>query len=475
MEKLSNFVCWIFVLVLHAQIGYSQNSDSLLHQRYMDVASRIAARALTDQEGYEWLRELCNIGPRLSGSENSLKAIQWAKARMEKIGLDRIMLQPVMVPHWERGKIESAEIIEPYQPLNVGALGGSIATPPEGLLAGVLEVSSFKELESRANEAKGKIIFFNHPMNQALLNTFQAYEEAVEYRVHGATRAAKLGGVAALTRSVTTKYDDVPHVGVMSYTDSVKQVPTGALSLVAADRLSEALKRNPDLKVKLTLSCRTLPDAKSYNLIGEIVGSEKPEEIILVGGHFDSWDKGDGAHDDGACCIQTLEALDLLKRLDITPKRTVRCVFFINEENGSRGAKKYSQIADSTQSEIHIAAIESDMGAFSPRGFTVESETPSVAYLNQWLPYLYQSGINWIQKGHSGVDISKLKTCPLKIGYVPDNQRYFDYHHSDNDVFSAVNPREFELGSASISILAYLLSEEGGQGKINLIKKSYTH
>jgi carboxypeptidase Q len=475
LEELSNLVRWIFVLVLLAQIAYSQNTDSLLNRRYMDVASKIAANALTDQKGYEWLRELCDIGPRLSGSENSLKAIQWAKEKMEGIGLDQVTLQPVMVPHWQRGKIESAEIIDSGQPLNISALGGSIATPPEGLVAEVLEVSSFEELESRANEAQGKIIFFNHAMNSGWLNTFEAYEEAVEYRVFGATRAAKSGGVAALIRSVTTRYDDVPHVGVMSYSDSVKKVPTAALSLIAADRLSNALKKNPDLKVKLDLSCRTLPDAESYNVIGEIVGSEKPEEIILVGGHLDSWDKGDGAHDDGAGCIQTLEVLDLLKRLNITPKRTIRCILFINEENGSRGARKYSEVADSSQTEIHIAAIEADMGAFSPRGFAVDSDPSGITYLTQWLPYLNQSGIDWIQKGHSGVDISRIKNCPLKIGYTPDSQRYFDYHHSDNDVFHAVNPREFELGSASIAILAYLLSEEGSQGRTNLINKSYTH
>lgn len=475
MEKLSHILCWIFVFALIMKAGHSQHSDSSKHQRHMDTAKRIVAAALSDQRGYEWLRELCDIGPRLSGSENSLRAIDWAKLKMEKMGLDRVMLQPVMVPHWERGEIEMAEIVDSQQRLSIAALGGSIATPHEGLTAGVLEVKSFEELESRAGEVRGKIVFFNRPMDPAKLNTFAAYGEAVNYRLHGAIRAANLGGVAALVRSVTTKHDDVPHVGTMFYSDTVKQIPAAAISLVGADMLSDALMKNPQLQVELNLSCQTLPDAKSYNVIGEIRGSEMPEEIILVGGHFDSWDKGHGAHDDGACCIQTLEVLDLFKRMNIKPKRTIRCVFFINEENGSRGAEKYAQVADSSHTGIHIAAIEADRGAFTPRGFTVDSDSSNIAMLYQWLPYLEQSGIDWIKKGYGGVDISKIKNCPLKIGYAPDSQRYFDYHHSDNDVFSAVHPREFELGSASMAILAYLLSEEGGSEDNNLINKSYTH
>lgn len=453
----------------------AQSVDSVKHQQYMDISRKIIEMALEDRKGYTLLKELCEIGPRLSGSENSLRAIEWAKSTMEKLELDKITLQPVMVPHWVRGDIEKARIIGSDIHLAVAALGGSVNTPANGISAKVLEVKSFQELKEKGAQAAGKIIFFNRPMNAAQINTFAAYGGAVDQRVHGASYAARYGGIGALVRSVTTRYDDVPHVGSMHYVDSVAQVPAAAIGLVSADILSNALKENPNLLVELELSSRTLPDAKSYNVFGEIKGTEKPEEIILIGGHFDSWDKGDGAHDDGAGCIQSLEVLDLFKRLDIKPKRTIRCVFFINEENGTRGARKYAQVADSSQSEIHIAAIETDRGAFTPRGFTVEGDSSMIAYLNQWMPYLHQATIDWIRKGGAGVDVSRLDKCPLKIGYVPDNQRYFDYHHSDNDVFSAVNPREFELGSASMAILAYLISEEFSYSEPISPANEYTH
>lgn len=458
LKIVSIFLAWL----LSIQTGRSQSVDSAKHEQYLDIATKIVTAALEDQRGYEMFRELCKIGPRLSGSENSMEAIQWAKNKMLSIGLDRVKLQPVMVPHWVRGDIEKVNIMDAGNELSVAALGGSISTPDDGIEAQVLEVKSFNELKKRAHEAKGKIIFFNRPMDPAKLNTFAAYGGAVDQRVHGAKEAAKYGGIAVLVRSITTKYDDFPHVGTMFYSDTIPKIPAAAVSLIGADTLSHALERNPNLKVNLKLSCQTLPDVKSYNLIGEIIGVVKPEEIILIGGHFDSWDKGHGAHDDGACCIQAIEALELFNRLHIKPKRTIRCVFFINEENGLRGAKKYARLADSTSTELHIAAIESDRGAFSPRGFTVESDANFISHLTSWLPYLRKSGIDWFREGYGGVDISQISSCPLKIGYAPDSQRYFDYHHSDNDLFSAVHPREMELGSASLAILTYLLSEEGG-------------
>jgi hypothetical protein len=448
---LLSFIFMSLALISHEEIP-PRNTE--------EIATAMISTALSEQWGYNKLRELCGIGPRLSGSENSFRAIEWAKNTMENLGLDRVELQPVMVPHWVRGDTEYAGILGDRE-LNVGALGRSIATPPEGITAEVYEVKSFEELRANTELAGGKIIFFNQAMDPTYTNTFKAYEVAVKQRSKGAIEAAKAGGVAALVRSVTTKYDNVPHVGAMNYQEQIKKVPAAAVSLIDADNLSNALKEKPDLKVHLMLKCETLPDVESYNVIGEISGLMYPNEIVLVGGHFDSWDKGDGAHDDGAGCIQALEALYLLKHLGIRPQRTVRCVFFINEENGIRGAKQYAEVADMQNDMHHIAAIESDRGAFTPLGFTVDAEKLYVDYLNNWLDFLKPSGINWIKKGYGGVDIKQLNDCKVLIGFSPDSQRYFDYHHSDNDVFDAVHPREMELGSAAIGILTYLLSEHG--------------
>jgi len=429
---------------------------------YIKTADDITRKALTGQPGYKMLEELCEIGPRLSGSENSLKAIFWAKEKMESLKLDSVWLQPVMVPHWERGNIEEAVLSGGtiIKNLSVSALGGSIPTPPEGITAEVLEVKSFDELKERKDEAKGKIIFFSRPLDQGLLNPLAGYGGAVNQRSSGAIYASMYGGVASIIRSITTKPDNIPHTGQMNYNDTIPKIPGAAIGYKDADYLSEMLKNDPELKLTLKLNCRTLPDAQSYNVIGEIKGSLYPEEIILAGGHFDSWDYGCGAHDDAAGCLQSLEVLQLFKELNIHPKRTIRCVFFINEENGIRGALEYAKYSDSAKI-YHLAAIESDMGAFTPEGFNIDTDSASLSKIQEWLPVLNRTGIEYVRKGGSGVDISRIKNVKAKIGYLPDNQRYMDVHHSANDTFDSVHPREFELGSASIGILMYLLSEEG--------------
>ncbi len=440
-------------------------TDSLKIIQYKEVAQQIVSSALKERKGYEALKNFCRIGPRLSGSRNSLIAINWAKNKMIELGFDSVWLQPVMVPHWERGTIQKAMIMNSKKfngtELNILALGGSIGTPTEGIAANVIEVKSFAELEKRKDEAKGKIIFFSRAVDQSLLNTFRGYGSAVDQRVYGAIEGAKYGAVGVIVRSVTTKYDNVPHTGVMLYVDSLPGIPGVTVGYEDADLLSEVLKEDPNLQLALQLNCKTLPDAKSYNVIGEIRGSEYPDEIIVVGAHLDSWDVGDGAHDDGAGCMQTIEVVDLFKRLNIKPKRTIRVVLFINEENGSRGAIEYGVYAESSE-QIHLAAIESDRGAFNPVGFNVDTDsTKLIEKIESWLPYLKLAGISWVRKGGSGADISKIINAKLLIGYVPDNQRYFDIHHSSSDVFEEVHPREFELGTAAMAILVYLLSEEG--------------
>jgi hypothetical protein len=384
---------------------------------------------------------------------------------MEELGFDSVWLQPVMVPHWERGKIEEVVILDTTtkaeKKLSILALGGSIGTPPEGITADVIEVKSFEELKKRKDEAGGKIIFFSRPIDQSIKNTFSAYGEAADQRVYGSIEAAKVGAVGVIVRSLTTKYDNVPHTGVMLYADSLQKIPAVAIGYLDADYLSQILKVDPTLQIRMKLDCKILPDAQSYNVIGEIRGSEYPDEVIVVGAHLDSWDIGDGAHDDGAGCIQAIEVLDLFKRLNIIPKRTIRVVLFINEENGSRGAKEYGAFSN-TSSQIHYAAIESDRGAFTPKGFFLDTDSIKlIERVETWLPFLGYAGIDWIRRGGSGVDISKIKNSKLLIGFSPDDQRYFDFHHSPADVFEAVHPREFELGSAAIAILTFLLSEEG--------------
>jgi hypothetical protein len=439
--------------------------DSLSLIEYTNVAEKIVSSALSERKGYEMLRNLCRIGPRLSGSKNSLIAINWAKNKMKELGFDTVWLQPVIVPHWERGNIEEAVLMDsdnkPLRRLNILALGGSIGTPSNGITASVIEVKSFEELQDRKEEAKDKIVFFSRPIDQSNLYTFTGYSDAADQRVYGAIEAAKYGGVGAIVRSLSTKYDNVPHTGMMSNVDSLPKVPAATLGYLDADFLSEEITGNPNIKIKLTLDCVTQPDVKSYNVIGEIRGEEFPDEVILVGGHIDSWDVGDGAHDDGAGCVQSIEALDIFKRLNITPKRTLRTVLFINEETGLTGAKEYAAYADSSK-QAHIAAIESDRGAFTPLGFSIDTDsTELIEILNSWLPLLNKAGIIWIKKGGSGADISLIKNITLPMGYVPDSQRYFDLHHSPNDVFEEVHPKEFELGSAAIAIMVFLLSEEG--------------
>ena len=371
----------------------------------------------------------------------------------------------MIVPHWERGNIQEAVILDfenkPLRKLNILALGGSIGTSSKGLTANVIEVSSIKELGERRKEVEGKIVFFSRPMDQSIVNTFSGYSQAVDQRVYGAIEAAKYGGVGVIVRSVTTEYDNVPHTGSMKYVDSLQKIPAVAVGYLDADFLSEANKGDPNLKVKLNLDCETLPNEQSYNVIGEIKGTDYPDEVIVVGGHIDSWDVGDGAHDDGAGCIQSIEAIELLIRLNIKPKRTLRTVLFINEENGGNGAKDYAILADSSK-QTHLAAIESDRGAFTPLGFAIRTNsTEIIDILNSWLPILNLAGITWIRMDDTGSDISKINNSKVLLGYVPDFQRYFDFHHSTKDIYEEVNPREFELGSAAIAIMVYLISEKG--------------
>jgi Zn-dependent M28 family amino/carboxypeptidase len=404
-----------------------------------------------------------DIGHRLSGSPQAAKAIRWGKKMMMKYGFDGVHLEPVTVPHWVRGKNERASIVvgKKKMPLAVCALGGSIATPKKGITAKVIEVHSLDEVKDLGEKAKGKIIFFNRPMDPTKVMTFEAYGGAVDQRSQGAIEAAKAGAVAVLVRSMTLALDNEPHTGAMRYLDNGRKIPAAAVSSVGANELSTLLKSGKKIRVQLILNCATLPDVESANVFGEIHGSEKPNEVVVIGGHLDSWDKGQGAHDDGAGSVQSIEALRLLKELGLRPKRTIRCVLFMNEENGLRGGKAYAATKHSPD-ERHIAAIETDAGGFAPLGFGVTADSAAFEKLKSLSGALEGIGADRIRKGGGGADISAMGPAgvPL-IGLMVESQRYFDYHHSNNDTIDKVNPRELELGAIALAIFAYEIAEEG--------------
>jgi carboxypeptidase Q len=462
-KRCRNLLCAIAVLpFIYGGVVSCQD----ISKKYSTVCDTLMKTGLRSCGSYDLLRELTGNAPhRLAGSEGAAKAVELTKRMMERLGFANVHVETCLVPHWVRGSVESAEILHPGGmrpiPLSVCALGGSIATPRNGITAEIVEVRSFDELKAFGGRAKGKIVFFNRPFDPAKLNTFEGYSGAVDQRGGGAVMAAKVGGVAALVRSMTTALDDVPHTGAMGYQDTIVHIPAAAVSTMGADRLSELLKKNPHLKVRLKLTCRTLPDAPSANVIGEITGAEKPAEVIVVGGHLDCWDKGSGAHDDGSGCMQGIEVVNLIKSVGLRPKRTIRAVMFMNEENGLRGGRAYP-VAPQRVSEKQIAAIESDRGGFAPRGFDVQADSAVSEKVIQWGPLFERIEAGRIRKGGSGVDISPMVQSGVPgFGLDVENQRYFDYHHSDNDTFDKVNRRELEEGAIVEALLCYLISEEG--------------
>ncbi len=456
-------VCKVVCLLLFVPIGLSAQKAAS-GRSYAEVADKITKEALRSEHAYELLREVTALGPRLSGSTQAAAAVELTRQMMERLQFANVRLQPVLVPHWVRGPVEEAAILNsPSQgnvDLTICALGGSIGTPEMGLVAEVVEVKSFEELRALGKKAAGKIIFFNRRFDPTVFETFAGYGGAVDQRGSGAIEAAKAGGVAALVRSMTPGLDDFPHTGGMRYADDVPKVPAAAISTLDAELLSKIIAHDKSVQLRLKLTCQTLPDAPSANVLGELRGAEKPEEVIVIGGHLDSWDKGTGAHDDGAGCVQSIEAVRLLKALDLKPKRTIRAVMFMNEENGLRGGIEYARVARETK-EKHVAAIESDRGGFAPRGFSVESDSASWLKIAAWSEIFVSIGAERITRGGSGADISVLVRDGVPgIGLVPETHRYFDYHHTDNDTIDKVNPRELQLGAAAMAIMAYLISEE---------------
>ena len=418
--------------------------------------------ALSNGQSYQWLDALSNdIGGRLSGSVEAQQAVEWGENLMKELKFDKVWLQPVMVPHWVRGEKEEAYFTVNNEKYNVPicALGGSVATSKNGVTGEVIEVQSLDEAEQLGEKLKGKIVFFNRAFNDTLIHTFNAYGGCVDQRVNGAKVSGKFGIKGVIVRSMTHSIDDYPHTGTMSYGDlsEEEKVPTAAISTKAANELSKQLKEHPNLQFYFKQSCETLPDAPSFNVIGELIGSEFPDKFITVGGHLDSWDLGDGAHDDGAGVVQSIEVLRLFQLNNIKPKHTIRVVLFMNEENGLRGGKKYAEEAK-INNENHIAALESDSGGFTPRGFTFNANSENIDLFMSWKPLFAPYGLHEIEKGYPGADIGPLESETISLfGYRPDSQRYFDYHHAANDTFDKVNKRELELGAAAMASLVYLL------------------
>ncbi len=431
---------------------------------------KIYDEALLRGQSYDNLRYLCQkIGARLSGSPQAAQAVQWGKLTMEKANcFDKIYLQECLVPHWVRGAKEKGQILGNKGkgvPAAVCALGGSVATPGnKPLRAGVVEVKSLAELKALPEAAvKGKFVFFNRPFDDRLIEPGAAYGGAGDQRRSGPAEAGRRGAVGALVRSLTAARDNNPHTGATNYGDTPTKVPAAALSTQAADQLSQLLAADPRLEFELEMSCVQLPDEKSYNVVGEITGSKYPEQVITVGGHLDSWDLAQGAHDDGTGVVQSMEALRLLKAVGLKPERTVRAVLFMNEENGTRGGDKYAELAKQNR-ETHLAAIESDGGGFTPRGFNVESTPAVFQKVAAWKPLLAPYLASQLTPGHAGTDIEPLVAAvkPTALfGYDCDSQRYFDLHHSALDTFEQVNRRELELGGASMAALIYLLGKYG--------------
>jgi len=448
----------LLLIVFFSIMTFAQTEDAKILKSIYDTS-------LVNGKSYDWLNHLSNqIGGRLSGSYNAEKAVKYTKGELEKLGLDKVWLQPVMVPKWVRGVKEYAYVeTAPGKSttLPICALGGSIATPSGGLKAKLIEVTSFDELEVLGKEKiEGKIVFYNRPMQAELISTFQAYGGCVEQRYKGAEKAIAYGAVGVLVRSMNLRLDDYPHAGSMSYGDVAlnKRIPAAAISTNGAELLSTMLKLDNNIEFYFSQHCKQLKDVQSYNVIGEITGSTYPNKIMVVGGHLDSWDLGDGAHDDGAGVVQSMEVLRLLKKTGYRPKYTIRVVLFMNEENGLRGGKKYAKVAEGKK-ENHVFALESDAGGFTPRGFSFDCSDENFEKVMSWKSLFKPYLIHYFEKGGSGADIGPLKGDNVLCGLRPDSQRYFDHHHAANDTFEHVNKRELELGAATMTSLVYLFDK----------------
>ncbi len=438
--------------------------------QYADDAvfiKNLSNEVLKNGRAHDLLRYLTkNIGGRLAGSPQFDKAVIWGEKTFLSLGADRVYLQECMMPNWNRGGKDIASVVsidgkQSNRKLDVLALGNSMGTGGKALNAEVIAVADFAELEAKKDQLKGKIVYYNFKFNSTNIDPATSYGEAGVYRRNGASRASKYGAVGIMIRSLTEATDNNPHTGAMAYNDSFPKIPAIALGGYDANYIWELSKKS-SFKVSFTTNGHFLPDAKGYNVIAEIKGSEFPEQIITVGGHLDSWDVNEGAHDDGTGVVHTMEVLRALKAMGYKPKRTIHFVLFANEENGLRGGSKYAEEAKKNN-EIHLFALESDSGGFTPRGFKFTIDPALLAKMQAWLPLLKPYGTESFEMGGGGADIGPLNRTfgTALAGFEPDGQRYFDIHHARTDVFENVNRRELLLGAINMASLIYLVDKYG--------------
>ena len=439
-------------IILIVAVMLSQSFGESIKSKYVDTSLKIISKSLSDSTAYNRLGYMCDtFGPRLSGSKNLENAINWILKEMNSDGLENVRGEKVAVPTWIRGK-ESATLLSPFKKeLSMLGLGGSIATPRGGLKAEVIVVNDWDELESRSNEVPGKIVLFNAP--------FTSYGETVAYRYSGASVAAKHGAVASLIRSIGPWSMNTPHTGVMAYNDDVRKIPNAALTMEDAMMLSRIHDRGNKIIVKLDMNARMVSDRWSHNVLGEIKGSIYPEEVVVVGGHIDSWDVGQGAHDDGGACIASWEVLRLIKELGLKPKRTIRCVMWTNEENGGKGNKGYRDM-HLDEMDKHVLAIESDGGVFSPKGFGFSGNDSAREIVEEIHELMKPIGANTISDGGRAADVAPLNdegvpVMSLKV----DGSKYFWFHHTDADTFDKIDFNEFNRCIAAMAIMAYVVAD----------------
>ena len=431
-----------------------------LFAQEVTTTDKIIDRALTSDSAWATLSHLTDeIGPRLTGSRNAAVAVKYTTERFREWGID-VRNEKVMVPHWVRGEERASLVSHNGQKIVLTALGGSVATPVKGITADVVEVGSYDELKQLGAKVKGKIVVYNNPMDMELVRggrSFEAYRRAVEFRGTGASHAAEYGAVVALIRSVESASLRTPHTGAMRYDPKMPKIPAAAMTAEDAMLVHRLLAKGQRVRMHVVLTPKTLPDVESANVVAEIRGSEHPEEIVLVGGHLDSWDLGTGAIDDGGGVAMSMETLHLIKELDLHPKRTVRCVLFMNEENGLRGGRAYARVHGS---EKHVAAIETDSGVAAPTGFNTTLKGDALSALEaQTKPLARVNANRFSTEAETGADTSPLTEANVPgFGFVPEPLHYFDYHHSPADTLDKIDPKDMSADVAAVAGLVWILA-----------------